>query len=477
MALGLTVWEGTGFQAPVENGGAMSKSERSRRNFIKTTAAGAAGIAITSKAASYAKILGANDRVRVAFVGPGDRARDALIPAFLSLAVELNFEPVAVCDIWNKRRDEGADFVTHHADRLKVPLGGEQIAKARNTDELYSMKNIDAVIIATADFQHAYHCIEAVKAGKDVYVEKPFANIMSDARNALKLVTGSKHIVQVGTQRRSTTSYMRAYDFIKSGKFGDIVMAEMTWNVNQPGRWRRPSLVPKLHQEDTDWKRFLINRPFEPFDARKHLEFRLFWPYSSGIPDQWMVHQIDTVHWFTGYNHPTSVVANGGIYLWRDGRKNFDTMTAVFDYGDAAKGGKGFQVVYSSRQTNSAGGVKEIYFSNGGSLNLDTNKVGPEGGLTAEHAAAMGKQPFLLPKMSLVDDTSAKAETSANTGVDSSTLAHMRNWMECVRSRKTPNADIRAAYNHSVALCMTIAALQTGKRVTFDDAKQDVVVG
>jgi len=455
----------------------MAKKKNSRRDFVKTSLAGAAGLAITTRASSYARIMGANDRVRVAFVGPGDRARDALIPAFLRLARELNFEPVAVCDIWNKRRDEGAAFVTQQADKLKVPMPGEQLAKVRNTDELYAMKNIDAVIIATADFQHAVHCIEAVRASKDVYVEKPFANTMNDARAALKLVSSSKQIVQVGTQRRSTASYMRAYDFIKSGKFGDIVMAEMTWNVNQPGRWRRPKLVPELNAQDTDWKRFLINRPFEPFDARKYLEFRLFWPYSSGIPDQWMVHQIDTVHWFSGFNHPTSVVANGGIYLWRDGRKNFDTMTAVFDYGEAAKGGKGFQVVYSSRQTNSAGGVKEIYYSNGGSLNLDTNKVGPEGGLTRGHAAAMGKEPFLLPETSLVQEETGKTETSANTGVDDSTLAHMRNWMECVRSRKTPNADIRAAYNHSVALCMTIAALQTGKRVTFDDAKQDVVIG
>jgi predicted dehydrogenase len=441
---------------------------------MKTSIAGAAGIAISSRASSYARILGANDRVRVAFVGPGDRARDALIPAFLQLAGELNFEPVAVCDIWNKRRDEGADFVAQKADELKVPLGSEQLAKARNTDELYSMKNIDAVIIATADFQHAYHCMEGVRAGKDVYVEKPFANTMNDARAALKLVSASKKIVQVGTQRRSTPSYMRANEFIRSGKFGDIVMADMTWNVNQPGRWRRPSLVPTLKEQDTDWKRFLINRPYEPFDARKHLEFRLFWPYSSGIPDQWMVHQIDTVHWFTGYNHPTSVVASGGIYLWRDGRKNFDTMTAVFDYGNAAKGGKGFQVVYSSRQTNSAGGTKEIYYSNGGSLNLDTNKIGPEGGLEETYATPMGKQPFRLPEASLVEET-VKAETAANTGVDSATLAHMRNWMECVRSRKAPNADIHAAYNHSVALSMTIAALQTGKRVTFDETKQDVV--
>jgi predicted dehydrogenase len=437
-----------------------------RRDFIKTTSAAGAGVAI-GNILRPERVLGANDRIRVAVVGPGDRARDALIPAFMKLAGDLNFEVVAACDIWSRRRDEAVELF---AKKYSV----NNLATARNTEELYAMKNIDAVIIATADFQHAYHAIEAVKAGKDVYAEKPFANIMSDAREALKVIGGSKQVFQVGTQRRSTPSYMRANEFLKSGKFGDIVMAEMTWNVNQPGRWRRPNVVPLIKEADTDWKRFLINRPSEAFDARKHLEFRLFWPYSSGIPDQWMVHQIDTVHWFTGYNHPTSVTANGGIYLWRDGRKNYDTMTAVFDYGDAAKGGKGFQVIYASRMTNEAGGIKEIYFSNGGTLNLDTNKVTAEGGLKANHAKAMKMNANLLEPLSLSDE--GGIETSATTGVDSSTLAHMRNWMDCVRNRnQKTNADIHAAYNHSVALCMTIAALHTGKKVTFDEKKQEVI--
>jgi len=448
-------------------------NKNSRRDFIKTATLGTAGVMIGSRASSYPKVLAANDSVRVAVVGPGDRASDALIPSFLQLANELNFELVAICDLWKLRRDEAAAKIKQKT--------GKDVTETRNTDELYARKDIDAVIIATADFQHAYHCMEAVRAGKDVYVEKPFADTMADARDALKLVSASDRVVQVGTQRRSTPSYMRASEFIKSGQFGDIVMAEMTWNVNQPGRWRRPYLVPQLREGDVDWKRFLINRPFEPFDARKYVESRLFWPYSSGIPDQWMVHQIDTVHWFTGYKHPTSVVANGAIYLWKDGRRNFDTMTAVFDYGDAGKGDKGFQVCYSSRQTNSAGGTKEVYYSNGGMMDLDTNKINSTGGLEAKYAEPMKMKPFQLSEASLVESensqAAAKVESAANTGVDNSTLAHMRNWMECVRSRQTPNADIHAAYNHSVALCMTIAALQTGKRVTFAEAKQEVVTG
>jgi predicted dehydrogenase len=446
----------------------MIIEDKNRRDFLKIGSAALASTVVPWTANSYAAIVGANDRVRVALIGAGDRAKSALVPAFQEHTKELNFEFVAVSDIWNRRRDEGAAFIQKQC--------GSPIASVRNNDELYARKDVDAVIIATADFQHALHGVEAVQAGRDAYVEKPTAHTMEDARAFRAAVKQTGKIVQVGTQRRSTPSSQKAYEYIQSGKFGDIVAVEMTWNVNQPGRWRRPDVVPLLKEQDTDWKRYLLNRPYEAFDARKYLEFRLFWPYSSGIPDQWLVHQIDTVHWFTGYPHPRSVVANGGVYLWKDGRKNWDTMTAVFDYGPLDDPTKGFQVIYSSRMTNSAGGVKEIYYSNGGMLDMDKQCVTSEGGMTAKAAAEMGMKPNLLGDYSL-SDTVMKAETSANTGNDPMTSANMRNWMECVRSRKQPNASIEAGYSHSIALCMNIAAIQTGQRVTFDDKSQKVMAG
>jgi predicted dehydrogenase len=298
---------------------------------------------------------------------------------------------------------------------------------------------------------------------------------MEDARAVLKAVKDSKQIVQIGSQRRSGANYLAAYNFINSGKFGPILMVELTWNVNQPGRWRRPNLVAQLKEEDTDWKRYLINRPYEKFDPRHYLEFRLFWPYSSGIPGQWMCHQIDTVHWFSGLPHPRSVAVNGGIYVWKDGRKNADTLTAAFDYGPLNDMSSGFQVVFTSRQTNSAGDVKEIYYSNGGTLNLDTNQITSDGGLTEQYASAMNMKPNLLPALSLSDAT--KVETGASTGGDPLTQAHVRNWMECVRSRKQPNAPIEAGYHHSIAVIMTNAAYRTGEKVTFDENTQEVMAG
>lgn len=445
--------------------------KNSRRAFIKkssmaglATYIGATGLS----AQSYRKIIGANDRVNVGVVGFSDRFRSSLLPSFMHLHKDLNFDMVAVSDIWKKRREEGQAY-------LKQQLGHD-ITACINNEALYDLKNIDAVFISTADFQHALHTVEAVKAGKDSYTEKPLAETMDDARAVLKAVKESGKIVQIGSQRRSGATYKAAYDFIQQGKFGPIVMVELIWNVNQPGRWRRPSLVPQLVEADTDWKRFLLNRPFEKFDPRKYLEFRLFWPYSSGIPGQWMCHQIDTVHWFANLPHPRSVAVNGGIYAWKDGRKNADTMTAVFDYGPLNDLSQGFQVIFSSRMTNSSGDVKEIYYSNGGTLNLDTNQISPEGGLKENHAKAMGMKANLLPTMSL-NAIAAKVTTDANTGTDDLTLSHVRNWMECVRSRKQPNAPIEAGYNHAIAVIMSNAAYRTGQKVTFDEKTQQVMAG
>src|SRR5690606_1773424 len=274
------------------------------------------------------------------------------------------------------------------------------------------------------------HTVQAANSKKDIYVEKPFAETMDDARVGKKAVVDDGIVFQIGSQRRSGRNYHAANDYIKSVKFWDIVMVEMSWNVNQPDRWRLPELTSQIKESDTDWKRYLMNRPYEPWDARKYLEYRLFWPYSSGIPGQWMAHQIDTVHWFSHLPHPRSAVANGGIYMWKDGRTNFDTMTAVFDYGPVDKPDEGFQVIYSSRQNNSSGGTKEWYFSNGGKLDLDTNEVNSDGGLTERYASAMNMKPFLLEDFELPQ---MQVETDADTGSDPLTNAHMLNWMECVR--------------------------------------------
>ena len=213
----------------------------SRRDFIKQTTLTSAGAFLGANAfsaSSYKRIIGANDRVRVGVVGFSDRHRSSHMPCFMNHYKELNFDVVAVSDIWNRRREEGAA-----AWKEKM---GHDVTACRNNEEMYDKKLVDAVFISTADFQHALHAIEAVKAGCDAYVEKPFAETMDDNRAALKAIKATDRIVQIGSQRRSGTNYHAAYDFINSGKFGPITMVELTWNVNQPGRWRRPDCIAAI---------------------------------------------------------------------------------------------------------------------------------------------------------------------------------------------------------------------------------------
>src|SRR5690606_8112536 len=208
--------------------------KNSRRKFIKTTAAATVG-AMAFSAQSYARIMGANDRVNVGIVGYSDRFRGSLLPSFLHHNKELNFDIVALSDIWKIKREKG-----HAEIKEKV---GHDIKACRNNDELYGMKDLDAVIVSTADFQHALHCAEGVRAGCDVNREKPLAETMEDARTALKVVRETKKIVQIGSQRRSGRNYHAANESIKPSKFGPITMVELTWNVNQTGRRRRVDLV------------------------------------------------------------------------------------------------------------------------------------------------------------------------------------------------------------------------------------------
>ena len=196
----------------------MALESNNRREFLKLGSAAVLATSVSWNAKSYAAIVGANDRVRTGIIGAGDRMLGGDIPAFATHQKEMNFEIVAVSDIWKVARERGAAAIEN--------MCGSKVDTVRNNEELYARKDIDAVIIATADFQHARHGIEAVNAGRDAYVEKPTAHFMDDARDFRAAVHKSGKIVQVGTQRRSTPSYMNAAEYIKSGKFGDIVMVE-----------------------------------------------------------------------------------------------------------------------------------------------------------------------------------------------------------------------------------------------------------
>ncbi len=403
----------------------------------KTTWPGMASVARPARSKPY----GANDRIRVCVIGPGDRAQ-SLMNEMFEFGKNHNAELVAACDLWSLRREQARDKIRKAT--------GQDPQLFRNTEELYESRSVDAVIIATPDFSHALLCAEAVRAGMDVYVEKPLANTIEDAREVRQAVLDSGAVVQVGTQSRSSARFINAAKFVQSGGMGKINGVEMSWHVNQPQRWRRPKEVAMLNESDTDWTRYQLNRPKAPFDPRQYLEFRLFWPYSSGLPCQWMSHQIDTVAMVTGDPYPSSCVASGGIYQWHDGRKNPDTFAAIFEFPS------GFQVRFSARQTNGypREGV-ELFYSNQGTLDIYAGKVIPDGGISQKDG---GTGP-------LVKEQAIETADSQQ---------HMENWLKCVRDRTRPNADIEAGYGHSVAVSMAIKALHTGRKITYDPRTQEL---
>ena len=450
----------------------MKTNELNRRDFMRLGVAAAALPGILKAQQAPAKAAGAyyraNETVRVACVGYSDRFRQSLLPCFKGQMKELNFDMVAVADLWKKRLEENA------VPGLEKAFG-HKIAAYRSDVELYEKaKDIDAVIISTANFQHAQHATHAVNAGKDAYCEKPMAEDMYSANMLLDAVNAKRKagfapgaVLQIGSQRRSGPAYHAAKEYLQSGKFGKLTYVDLCWNVNQNRRWRRDEkLVASLKKEDIDWNLWLLDR--DPasyaFDPRKYLEFRLFWPFSSGIPGQWMCHQIDTVGWYTGLLHPLSAVASGGTYAWNDGRMSFDTFTTILEYGPSKLNDKGFQAVFSSRQTNSARGNVEKYHGPNGTIDLCRGRWSNEG--------VEGKKRV---EGKLTENYQA-AETAANTGGDSLTSAHMYNWMKCVRDRKDPNASVDAGYGHAIALIMANAASRTGMKATFCTKTRQVIV-
>src|SRR5277367_184171 len=329
-----------------------------RRTFLK--GAGGFLMAASMDARSYARILGANDRIRLGQLGCGDRSEGHVHMVQLA-SKQLPVETVAVCDLWSLARERRA------AQVKKAFLQEPQ--SYQYSEDMLSRKDIDGAMIATGDHQHAKLCIEVVQAGKDCYVEKPFANVLAEAKEVRDVVKASKQIVQMGTQHRSQAYPLAVRDIIRSGKIGSIVQIEQEWNVNEE-RWRfvgvdtgiSPEMLQddkmewkswlygrrsQLREEDTDWKRWLLGKPDRPFDPHVYLEFRLYKDYSSGIFDQWMSHGSDLVHLWTDETYPESVVANGGVYAWKDGRENPDTCVAAVTYP------KGFLYTYKSVFGNS----------------------------------------------------------------------------------------------------------------------------
>jgi predicted dehydrogenase len=433
----------------------MRKSKStSRRSFLAGAGAAIGASALGRTALSYSRTLGANDRISLGHIGVGRRGT-----GLAGIAAQLktkNVEMTAVCDLWKVNREAAAA-------RAEAAYGRAPRA-FQYMEDLLALKDVDAVLISTADFQHATHLRQVVEAGKDAYGEKPMANDLAEAKTARDAVLRSDRIVQIGTQHRSEPYQIAAHDFIKSGGLGDVSKVEIVWNYHGP-RWRGREEVAQLREQDTDWRRWLLGKPYRPFDPRMYFEFRLYKDFSSGIADQWMSHGIDLVHYFLEDDFPRSVVASGGVFAWKDGRENPDTFQALLEYP------KGFLVSYATSFGNDADsftrimGKKATLVNIGGEGSPRWKWVEEKGTHESDPEVKRAERYITLPG----DDRTPP------TSISDDDLSHMTNWIECLRSRKPPNATVRHGFAHSVACIMAARAYREGRKLYWDSRTETIV--
>jgi predicted dehydrogenase len=435
----------------------MREDKMNRRTFLNKTALAAGATALGTTALSYGRIVGANDRLSLGHIGVGSRGSE-LDRMVAQLKTQKNAEITAVCDLWKVNREKATAANQKHFG--KAPRAFQYM------EDLLALKDVDAVLISTPEHSHSPVLKVVAEAGKDAYCEKPMGNVLEEVKAARDAVLQRNLIVQIGTQHRSELYPVAARDLVQKGVLGEVSKVEVVWNYHGP-RWRGRREVQQVREEDTDWRKWLMTKPYRPFDPQLYFEFRLYKDFSSGIADQWMSHGIDLVHWFMNDDFPRSVVAHGGIYAWHDGRQNPDTFQALLDYP------KGFLVSYSTSFGNDAPsftrymGKKATLFNLGGEGSPRYQLVEEKG--THEDDPDVDKQrkgEFIT----LPGDTKLPA-----MGIGDEDLQHMMNWLDCLRSRQQPHATVRNGFSHSVACIMAAQSYWEGKKLYWDPKAEAIL--
>jgi predicted dehydrogenase len=427
----------------------------SRRAFV----GGGAG-----SAASYARILGANDRIQIGQIGCGHRARGHRRMLKLSAATDPNFDLRSVCDLWSVNRERAA------ADAAE--LFGRRPKTYKYSEEMLADPELDAVMIATGDHQHARILAEVVRAGKDCYCEKPMANTLEDAKLAREAVLASKRVVQMGSQWLSDPYQHRVREMIREGKLGKVVSISQSWNYNGP-RWHVPKEpdIAAIREADTDWDRWLLGRPRRPFDPRVYFEFRIFKDFSGGITDQWFSHGSGLVHFYLDTFIPDDIVANGGIFAWHDVRENPDTFSCLATF--AAR-----QVLYSYSTTFGNGyGDHTIIRGTRGTLYSPGGEGSPQWWFLPETRSGWrSNQVFDLKLRGVKPELVTIPGHPETPPVDQSDdmKYHTDDWFRAMRSRGTPNGNIETGFAHAAAVVLATRAYREGKKMYWDRKNEQI---
>jgi predicted dehydrogenase len=381
--------------------------------------------AVGLAAASYGRVAGAGDRIRVANIGCGRRG---LLRELIQLKDTANLEIAAVCDTWRQKREKAAFDVKERT--------GVEPKQAVYFAGVLADQSIDAVVIGTPDHQHCTMLIDAIRAGKDVYVEKPVSHTIEEGERLGKAAAEARRVIQIGYQQRSWEHFQLAREIIASGKLGKITMVLASWYQNYP-RWMANQ--PRVDREKLDWKRFLGSAPAQPFDELRFLRWRWFWDFGGGHLTDLYSHWIDVIHWLMGVDSPSSVEAMGQSFEL----KQFecpDTMSASYMYPG------GWMAVYTGTIIAHLEGGNLVFRGTRAmmKLNRDGFAVYPEGVVPAEITR--------LPD----------PEISVRSMGDG-TAAHLKNFADCVRSRKQPNAPVEAGISAARAAHLGNLALRKAR--------------
>jgi predicted dehydrogenase len=397
----------------------------SRRRFIGRVAGGLAGSIAPSR------VLGANERIRLGIIGPGDRGMQ-LVREALGCP---NTEMVAFADIYTRRLEE--------AKRL-VP-GAKTFLDYRY---LLEDPSIDAVLIATPQHLHCEHFVASLEAGKHVYQEKTMAFTVEHAkRMRAAYQRAGKRVVQIGHQGCSSGQIADALAFLKTGWVGKITAIHAHMYRNTPHgkpQWTRP-VYPDMTQENILWKAFLGEAPERPFDPQRYVNWRFYWDYSGGNFYENMCHQLAFWYKVLNLQIPRAVTAVGGVYLWKDGREVPDTMNVAMEHPE------------------------EILFS--WDSGFGNNHLGStEDVLGADGTISRGQQIRYIPqKVNRPDGTEMLGQTR------SAPNAHMQDFLDAIRTGKPPNCPFELGFRVSIASRMAVDSYRQGRTMRWDPVREEIV--
>jgi len=407
-------------------------TDNTRRNFVKQAALGAAAFLVYPPS----RVLGANDRVRVGMIGVGGRGQDLLKQVLKVPQAEL----VAIADVYTRRRDEAKQLAP----------GIQTLDDHRR---LLERKDIDAVIVASPLHIHARHFVDTLAAGKDLYSEKTMTWSIPEAEQCLAAAKKSDRVVQIGLQHESSGALADARKWIKDGIAGKICQVESWMSRNSRhgnGQWVRP-IPPDCTAENVNWKAFLNGRPDRPFDPHKFMNWRLFWEFSGGNVTENMVHQIAWIMTALDLPLPNAAYMSGGVFSEKDGRQAPDTIVVTLDFPNETV------VAWQSTFSNSQYGLGERLLGSDGTIEHVSGANDMVTGRSAESTR------YYPEKVNRPDGAALKGETPNQN--------HMANWIDCVRTRKTPNAPVDIGYRSAIAAHMANMSYRQKQRVTLEMAR------